>query len=118
MGLPFLKVENSPFNAEQVELLNRLASTLTPDQWMWLSGYLAGARVQVGQPMEAAVATAITQPSAVSKPDSCVQPEVTVLFGSQTGNAMRLAGEIVATPWTDWISGCAFLHERVSVAAR
>ena len=50
MDEPFLKVENSPFNAEQVELLNRLASTLEPEQWVWLSGYLTGVRFRLGQP--------------------------------------------------------------------
>ena len=94
MDEPFLKVENSPFNAEQVELLNRLASTLVPDQWVWLSGYLTGVRFRLGQPTAAAAPTATTQPPPANKPGSPTQPEVTVLFGSQTGNAMRLAGEL------------------------
>jgi sulfite reductase (NADPH) flavoprotein alpha-component len=93
MDAPFLQVENSPFNVEQVDLLNRLASTLARDQWIWLSGYLSGVCFRPGQQM-AAAANAIAQRSAVDTPVSCVQPEVTVLYGSQTGNAMRLAGEL------------------------
>ena len=36
-----LQVTNSPFNQEQVELLNRLLPTLTETQRIWLNGYLA-----------------------------------------------------------------------------
>ncbi len=43
-----LNVENSPFNAEQVGLLNQLTATLSPEQSIWLSGYLAGIRAAVG----------------------------------------------------------------------
>jgi sulfite reductase (NADPH) flavoprotein alpha-component len=93
MDVPFLKVESSPFNAEQVELLNRLASTLVPDQWIWLSGYLAGVRSRLGPPTGPDAPTAAAQPP-VNKPGASTQPEVTVLFGSQTGNAMRLAEEL------------------------
>ena len=50
MDQPFVQVENSPFNAEQVDLLNRLASTLGPEQWIWLSGYVAGVRSRLGRP--------------------------------------------------------------------
>jgi sulfite reductase (NADPH) flavoprotein alpha-component len=35
---------NSPFNQEQVELLNQSLSTLTPSQKVWLSGYLAASQ--------------------------------------------------------------------------
>ncbi len=35
-----LQVLNSPFNQEQVELLNRVLPTLTDTQRIWLSGYL------------------------------------------------------------------------------
>jgi sulfite reductase (NADPH) flavoprotein alpha-component len=94
MDEPFLKVENSPFNAEQVELLKRLASTLGPDQWTWLSGYLAGVRARHGQQTVPAGPTAAAEPSPGNTPGSSAQPEVTVLFASQTGNAMRLAAEL------------------------
>ncbi|MGK9266829.1 assimilatory sulfite reductase (NADPH) flavoprotein subunit [Bacillus inaquosorum] len=80
-----LQVMNSPFNQEQAELLNRLLPTLTESQKIWLSGYLSAQTVSAqetaGAP--AAVSAAAAAP-AVSK-------EVTVLYGSQTGNAQGLA---------------------------
>ncbi|UQZ47356.1 assimilatory sulfite reductase (NADPH) flavoprotein subunit [Bacillus sp. PK3-037] len=80
-----LQVMNSPFNQEQAELLNRLLPTLTESQKIWLSGYLSAQSVSVletsGEP--AAVSAGVTAP-AISK-------EVTVLYGSQTGNAQGLA---------------------------
>lgn len=77
---------NSPFNQEQVELLNRLLPTLTEAQRMWLSGYLtalhgAGAAATIGA---APIATVTANAAAASR-------EVTVLFGSQTGNSHGLA---------------------------
>ncbi|MBB5356542.1 sulfite reductase (NADPH) flavoprotein alpha-component [Anoxybacillus mongoliensis] len=79
--MPF-QVTNSPFNEEQVKLLNRLLPTLTPAQKLWLSGYLAA---------NESFGVAVQQEVSVSK-------EVTVLYGSQTGNAQKLAekaGEVL-----------------------
>ncbi|XLG11836.1 assimilatory sulfite reductase (flavoprotein alpha-subunit) [Bacillus subtilis] len=77
---------NSPFNQEQAELLNRLLPTLTESQKIWLSGYLSAQSVSAqetaGAPAAAVSAEAVAP--AVSK-------EVTVLYGSQTGNAQGLA---------------------------
>lgn len=78
-----LQVINSPFNEEQVELLNRLLPTLTETQKVWLSGYLASSAVNSG-----AVATPVATPAA---PAPTISKEVTVLYGSQTGNAQGLA---------------------------
>lgn len=81
-----LQVMNSPFNQEQAELLNRLLPTLTESQKIWLSGYLSAqslsAQETAGAPAAAVSAEAVAP--AVSK-------EVTVLYGSQTGNAQGLA---------------------------
>lgn len=79
--LPF-QVTNSPFNEQQVDLLNRLWPTLTPAQKLWLSGYLAATEF---------ASTAVQQEAHVSK-------EITILYGSQTGNAQKLAektGEVL-----------------------
>ena len=38
------RVDNSPFNQQQADALNQLLATLTPEQMIWLSGYLAGLR--------------------------------------------------------------------------
>ena len=87
-----LNVMNSPFNQEQTENLNRLLPTLSKEQRIWLSGFLA-AQTNVG------VATS-GQPSvdtqqefqAISEQQT---REVTVLFGSETGNGQMLAEELV-----------------------
>jgi sulfite reductase (NADPH) flavoprotein alpha-component len=79
-----LQVTNSPFQQDQLELLNRLLPTLTEGQKIWLSGYLA-ALSTVGS--QAGVAAPFSSAPAVSK-------EVTVLFGSQTGNSHKLAKKL------------------------
>ncbi|WHY64851.1 assimilatory sulfite reductase (NADPH) flavoprotein subunit [Neobacillus sp. SuZ13] len=82
-----LQVLNSPFNQEQAELLNRILPTLTESQKVWLSGFLAAAQfssisgtgnVQVSE-----------QPGAITAP--AISKDVTILFGSQSGNAQGLA---------------------------
>ncbi|MCJ8014915.1 assimilatory sulfite reductase (NADPH) flavoprotein subunit [Paenibacillus sp. KQZ6P-2] len=83
-----LQVTNSPFNQEQADLLNRLLPTLTGVQASWLSGYLVavqgtGTTLQVqSNPASAAVLKA------------AVSQEVTILFGSQTGNCSGLAQKL------------------------
>ncbi|KON87733.1 sulfite reductase [NADPH] flavoprotein alpha-component [Sporosarcina globispora] len=80
-----LQVMNSPFNQEQAELLNRLLPTLTETQTLWLSGYLAAIQ---SSSLQAAPAVE-ERPAAVPSPT--IPREVTILFGSQTGNAQNLA---------------------------
>ena len=99
-----LQVENSPFTREQAELLNSLLPTLTETQRIWLCGYLMALRgeavpasgtaaVQTAVP--ATHAAAMTAPSpAAGNSQTEVPKEVTVLYGSQTGNSERLAKEL------------------------
>jgi hypothetical protein len=75
---------NSPFNQEQAELLNRLLPTFTESQKVWLSGYLAGAA-------SAPLASVIGVPSQQGTTEGTASKEVTILYGSQTGNARGLA---------------------------
>lgn len=105
-----LQVINSPFNEEQVELLNRLLPTLADAQQVWLSGYitalhgtafrLASQEASMQAASSVAVASAVAvAPTPTSAAISTLTPgsvatltrEVTILFGSQTGNAQRLA---------------------------
>jgi len=89
-----IEVSNSPFDLQQAELLNRLFSTLSADQMVWLCGYLTAARGHngAGSPLaEAAPAAAAPTAGAAG---TATGLEVTVLFGSQTGNAARLAAEL------------------------
>lgn len=82
-----LQVTNSPFNQEQVELLNRLLPTLTDAQRIWLSGYFTALNAGA-----AGAAVAGTAPAASAAPSApAVSKEITVLFGSQSGKAQGLA---------------------------
>ncbi|KOR83129.1 sulfite reductase [NADPH] flavoprotein alpha-component [Bacillus sp. FJAT-22058] len=80
-----LQVSNSPFNQEQAELLNSLLPSLTETQKIWLSGYLtATMSVSNTSSADAPVLEAQSGGKTISK-------EVTILYGSQTGNAQGLA---------------------------
>jgi sulfite reductase (NADPH) flavoprotein alpha-component len=86
------RVDNSPFDQQQADALNQLLASLSADQMVWLSGYLAGVR-SIASSMAASPAVA-TAPAKAESPKHTVERDVTVLFGSQTGNAQRLAGEM------------------------
>lgn len=81
---------NSPFNQEQAELLNRLLPTFTESQKVWLSGYLAGAA-------SAPLASVLGVPSQQGATGGTASKEVTILYGSQTGNARGLAKKASTT---------------------
>jgi sulfite reductase (NADPH) flavoprotein alpha-component len=92
-----LQVTNSPFNQDQVELLNRLLPTLTESQHVWLSGYLSArfaSAAPIGAALQTAAATAVLAEPAPVVHLPAASREVTVLFGSQTGNSQRLAGAL------------------------
>lgn len=88
-----LQVTNSPFNQEQVELLNHLLPTLTESQRTWLSGFIAALQ---GTAAAAAVAASpqASAAAAVSAPVVSAPKEVTVLYGSQTGNGHGLSKKL------------------------
>ncbi|WP_418302205.1 assimilatory sulfite reductase (NADPH) flavoprotein subunit [Lysinibacillus fusiformis] len=75
-----LQVINSPFNEEQVKLLNELLPQLTLEQKIWLNGYLSAPQASQEAIVEATPAEA--QP---------ITKTMTILFGSQTGNSQGLA---------------------------
>lgn len=84
-----LQVTNSPFNEEQVALINQLLPTLTDAQKIWLSGYLA-ALCNSAAATGAVAQTATAQPAAAPN-QVAIPKEATILYGSQTGNSQRLA---------------------------
>ncbi len=89
-----LQETNSPFGKDQVELLNRLLPTLTPVQRIWLSGYLS-ASAHLGSGGEAAqTGASAVQAVASDAAPPAVSREVTILFGSQTGNSEKLAKQL------------------------
>ncbi|WP_151523534.1 assimilatory sulfite reductase (NADPH) flavoprotein subunit [Serinicoccus kebangsaanensis] len=75
---------SSPLSPEQHQLVLELASTLTPTQKVWLSGYLAGSAETAGGAPGA-------PPASAAEPAT-----LTVLYGSQTGNAKHVAGDLAA----------------------
>ncbi|MEI8371382.1 MAG: assimilatory sulfite reductase (NADPH) flavoprotein subunit [Planctomycetota bacterium] len=89
------RVDKSPFNQHQVEVLNQLLATLSPDQVIWLSGYLAGMQGSaVGGNLGQVAVSSASSPASGTPIVTAIEREVTILFGSQTGNAERLAGEM------------------------
>ncbi len=89
-----LHVLNSPFNEEQVEQLNKLLPTLTESQKIWLTGYLAATQNQTAiHPNAPQTQSSENQaaPDANTAVEQVISKDVTILYGSQTGNAQHLA---------------------------
>lgn len=84
-----LQVKNSPFDEEQVELLNRLLPNITEAQQFWLSGYLTALNSSA-----ASTGTAVLEQPEAKVEQIVAVKEVTVLFGSQTGNSQGIAEEL------------------------
>lgn len=78
-----LAAQASPLSAQQIKDLQSLVSQLNPIQQAWVSGYLAAAAQLSGQ------GSAPVQQSS----ESAV---LTILYGSQTGNAKAVANKIKA----------------------
>ncbi|MBL0633764.1 assimilatory sulfite reductase (NADPH) flavoprotein subunit [Aeromonas dhakensis] len=74
----------TPLSDEQQRLLSQALSTLNTQQLAWVSGYLYGLSQAGSQP--AVTGTAATAPSG----------NLTILYGSQTGNAKGVASAIKA----------------------
>ncbi|MBR0592236.1 assimilatory sulfite reductase (NADPH) flavoprotein subunit [Bacillus sp. FSL W8-0920] len=81
-----LHVLNSPFSQQQADLLNQLLPSLTDQQKIWLTGYLSAQAALTGSE----TATLAPSPSA-AVPAQPVSKDVTVIYGSQTGNSEGLA---------------------------
>ena len=79
-----LAAQASPLSAQQIKDLQSLVSQLNPIQQAWVSGYLAAAAQLAGG-----------QTAAVS-PQSHESAVLTILYGSQTGNAKAVANKIKA----------------------
>ena len=82
MSTPVLSESNSPLSQAQAEQLTRIVNELRSDQLTWLSGYLAGLTA-AGTTGAAAAAQTAAEPAPA--------PEITILYGSQTGNAENIA---------------------------
>ncbi|MGX6446872.1 assimilatory sulfite reductase (NADPH) flavoprotein subunit [Patulibacter sp. S7RM1-6] len=91
----------STLTPEQQEHLGRLASALDREGAIWVSGYFAGLAASGADPAAAnghanGTADVAVPPAADAPAAAPAQRLLTVLFGTDTGNAKELAGEIVA----------------------
>jgi sulfite reductase (NADPH) flavoprotein alpha-component len=79
MAQTVLLPAGAPFGADEISALNSVFSTSTAEQRAWLSGFLAG--------VQAANAPASAVPAAPPK----ARVPLTILFGTESGNAEALA---------------------------
>lgn len=85
-----LQEHTSPLSAQQADQLNRLIETLSSTQATWISGYLTGINASLS---EGAVAVAPqAAPAAAAQPGAAL----TILYGSQTGNAEGIGERLKA----------------------
>ena len=75
--------QHDPLIPQQWAALQQLTAGITAEQLLWIKGYLAGFGDARRSPGEAPA----TQVNAVP-------PEIAILYGSQTGNAEKLAHEL------------------------
>ncbi len=83
MLLSSLVAQASPLSESQLTQLQGLLSQLNPIQQAWVSGYLA-ANAQLAGQLPAGSSAAVVAPAA----------SLTILYGSQTGNARHVAADI------------------------
>ncbi len=81
-----IREHSSPLDASQAAQLESLVETLSPLQATWISGYLAGLNAALSE--SGAVADAAPAAAASSS------QTLTILYGSQTGNAGGVAGNL------------------------
>ena len=73
----------APLTPEQVASLNNLVQGLQDDQLIWIEGFIGGLRAGGGADAQAA--------SAAPEPKAAATPELTVLYGTESGNSESLA---------------------------
>ncbi|GAB3626974.1 sulfite reductase [NADPH] flavoprotein, alpha-component [Pandoraea terrae] len=74
--------ETTPLTPQQAQLLSQLVDGLTTEQMAWVKGFLAGVSHSVKQAAGAAPAATASAAAA---------PQLTILYGSQTGHAQEVA---------------------------
>ncbi|SUM81639.1 assimilatory sulfite reductase (NADPH) flavoprotein subunit [Staphylococcus saprophyticus] len=86
-----LSVSNSPFDQEQAAQLNQIFQTLTAEQQIWLTGYLTAQQGSVAQTTDAPQQVAEYVLNNESESQNNNDRHITVVYGSETGNAQSLA---------------------------
>ncbi|AKC59742.1 assimilatory sulfite reductase (NADPH) flavoprotein subunit [Blochmannia endosymbiont of Polyrhachis (Hedomyrma) turneri] len=79
----------APLNKEQWDIFQKLITTLSMSQKIWMSGYLCGMSVSCTQSV-----MNIVDCNQQIFGDSSFSRGITILSASQTGNARKLAGEL------------------------
>ncbi|MEH6562679.1 MAG: flavodoxin domain-containing protein, partial [Marinobacter sp.] len=82
-------LNSSPLSGDQQARLSDLLTGMDEGQLFWLAGFLAG-KCSGGS------ASATTHTAIAANVPASSAPELTVLFGSQTGNAEELAQQLAA----------------------
>ncbi len=77
--------DSAPFKPEQAQALNRILPTLSPDQLIWLEGLIDDLQAASNTDSDEVIATTTTVDP----------PNLTVLYGSESGNAEALADKTV-----------------------
>src|SRR5258708_34878784 len=83
-----------PLPEDKLALLTRVTEGLDSDSLLWVSGYIAGVASQRRMPLVQAVAQTVTvTPTLLAEPaaQSAAAQRLTIVYGSQTGNAKRQA---------------------------
>jgi sulfite reductase (NADPH) flavoprotein alpha-component len=107
MQLPPVDPTTSPLSPEQAAGVNQLVASLTPVQVAWLGGYLTGVAGYTQSLL------GLLQPGAPGTLPAMAQAapagalEITVLFGSQTGNSEKVARKVVKLAATKGIKATA-----------
>ena len=81
-NLPEIIPHSAPLERSQADLLSQLVSGLKSDQLIWLEGFISGMRANAG-----------AGAPAVESPGSVATPELTVLYGTESGNSESLADQ-------------------------
>ena len=81
-----LSATNSPLTDEQAQQLNALVASLDADQTGWISGYLAGIQAMANGAGASAAQDVAPATAPIAEPAT-----LTILYGSESGNAEGLA---------------------------
>ena len=81
--LSTLRIENSPFNEQQIKQLQHTIGGLNPAQSQWLSGYLAGRLADPSQDAQ--------------QPQKAAEVAMTVVYATETGNSEGIATGLVTS---------------------
>lgn len=96
-----IQEHTSPLNAQQAQQLTSLIETLTPMQVTWISGYLSG--------INASTATGeVAVPAPAPAAQSQASEALTILYGSQTGNAEDIAETLCERAQAAGLSATAY----------